>query len=557
MLQASISPHISHCLNAGIMLTYSHVKILTYISPIIGRQGRHYGISREAAMKDYRFIFVFLLLIALFVAPVRDISLAQEDGDDITIGTYRTIYSNVLDEDRLLYVHLPRDYEDTKLSYPVLYLLYVDIYNYFADAVMITEKLGGTGEMPPVIIIGVANTNRYRDLLPAKLSYRDEGGGADDFLKFIEEELIPHIDGTYRTKDFRILAGPQAAAVFSLYALITRPGLFNAVISENPFMNPDNTEFLYPRAEQFFKNTESLANFLYIRCEKNERPKDLEYAERLDKLLAAEKPDGFRFEVEFREPSGYFIPPLPFRESLRMLFAGHKLPDDFQTNSVDDIIAYYKEMSDQYGFDVDPPAHMLTYEGAKLSRQGKSNEATALFEYQLGLYPKSLNALFQLGEIHLRTGRLEKAREYYNAFLEIRDVDVAMIHSRLAMVEKVIRGSAAYRIEQEINANGIEAGLKKYREIQNDPDNELYFDEGELNALGYRLMGNGNISDAIEIFRINVELHPESANVYDSLAEAYMNGGNTAKAIENYRRSLELNPDNTNAAEMLQHLEKK
>jgi predicted alpha/beta superfamily hydrolase/Flp pilus assembly protein TadD len=502
-------------------------------------------------MKDHKLILVLLFIIASFFVPARDGCLAQEDGDDISIGTYRTFHSNVLDEDRLLYVHLPRDYEDTQLSYPVLYLLYVDVYNYFADAVMITEKLGGTGEIPPVIIIGVANTNRYRDLLPAKKRHGDEGGGADDFLKFIEEELIPHIDGTYRTKDFRILAGPQAAAVFSLYALITKPGLFDAVVSDNPFMNPENAEFLYPKAEQFFKNTRSLKNFLYIRCEKNQRPKDLEYAEGLAELLATEKPDGFRYEVEFREPSGYFIPPLPFRESFRMLFAGHKLPDDFQTNTIDDIIAYYEKLSDQYGFHVDPPSHMLTFEGAKLSRQGKSNEAQALFEYQLSLNPKSLNALFQLGEIHLQRGQLEKAREYYKAFLDIRDIDVAMIKSRLAMVEKMIAGSAAYRIEQEINANGIQAGLLKYREIRNDPASELYFDEGELNTLGYRLMGNGNVADALEIFLINVELHPESANSYDSLAEAYMNSGDTAKAIENYKRSLELNPDNTNAVNQL------
>jgi predicted alpha/beta superfamily hydrolase len=91
-----------------------------------------------------------------------------------------------------------------------------------------------------------------------------EAGGADNFLRFLEEELIPHIDKTYRTKNFRILAGPQAAAVFSLYALIEKPKLFNAIISENPFMNPENAEYLFPRAEQFFNNTASLNHFLYI-----------------------------------------------------------------------------------------------------------------------------------------------------------------------------------------------------------------------------------------------------------------------------------------------------
>jgi predicted alpha/beta superfamily hydrolase/Flp pilus assembly protein TadD len=515
------------------------------------------GIHEEATMKNLKIIIIPLFIAGLILIAGQESSFAQADGDDIIIGKYKTIHSNVLDEDRLLFVHLPRDYEDTNLSYPVLYLFYVDVYNYFMDAAMNTQKLGSTGEMPPVIIIGVANTNRYRDLLPAKKRGRDEGGGADKFLQFIDEELIPHIDKTYRTKKFRILAGPQAAAVFSLYTLITKPDLFDVFISENPFMNPENAEFLYPRTEQFFKNTVSLKKFVYIKCEKDERSKDLEYAERLARLMEAAAPDGFRFEVEIGEPSGDFIPSLPFKKAFRKLFAEHKLPENFQTNSVQDIIDYYAKLSAAYGFEVDPPSLMLLFEGVKLNRQGKTSEAIALFEYQLSMNPRSLNALMQLGEIYRRMGNLEKARDYYRTFLDIRNTDVAMIQSRLEMVDRMINSSAAYRIEQEINKNGLQAGLHKYQAIRSDPKNELYFDEGEFNAMGYRLMGAGKMTEAIEAFKLNVELHSESANAYDSLAEAYMKTGNTEQAIRNYKRSIELNPENNNAKEMLDKLKKK
>jgi len=508
-------------------------------------------------MKKNRFYLVIVFLCILLFFSGQKLCFAQKDGEDIVLGKYRVIHSQILDEDRLLFVHLPRGYEDTQLAYPVMYLLYVDIYNYFADAAIITEKLGGTGEIPPVIIIGVANTNRYRDLLPVKTRGRSEAGGSENFLKFLEEELIPHVDKTYRTKNFRILAGPQAAAVFSLYALITKSGLFNAILSENPFMNPENAAFLYPKAEQFFKTTEPLKSFLYIKCETNERPQDLEYAERLAQLLESERPEGFRFKVEFREPSGYFTTPMPFKEGLKTLFAGHKLPENFQTNSVKDIIDYYEKLSQEYGFEVDPPSLMLTFEGDKLSQQGKAKDAIELFEYELSLYPKSLNALWRLGEIYRGKSDLERARDYYKKFLEIRDVDAAMIHSRLDQVEKMIGGSAAYRIEQVVNKSGIEAGLEKYRSIKSDPENKLYFEESEFNSMGYRLMGARKMKEAIEIFKLNVDMHPKSANVYDSLAEAYMNRGDTEKAIRNYKKSLDLNPDNTNAKEMLEKLEKK
>ncbi len=508
-------------------------------------------------MRNHTTLFILIFISTLLFNSGQELCVAQKDGDDIAIGKYRMIHSDVLDEDRLLFIHLPQTYGDTQLTYPVLYLLYADLYNYFSDATVVTEKLGLTGEIPPVIIVGVANTNRYRDLLPAKKRSRDEGGGADNFLRFIEEELIPYVEKTYRTKNFRILAGPQAGAVFGLYALITKPKLFNAVLSENPFMNPENAEFLYPRAELLFQQTEFLNNFLYIKCEKNERSQDLEYAEKLAKLMESEKPEGFRFKVEFRDPSGYFIPPLPFKEGLRMLFASYKLPDNFQSNTVRDIINYYEKLSEEYGFEVDLPSRMMFFEGIKLSQQGKTKEAIEVFEHQLSLYPKSLNALMQLGEIYRRMGDLEKARQYYRTFLDIRDIDVDMIHTRLKTVEKMINGSAAYRIEQEIKKNGIQAGLKKYKALRSDPQSELYYEESEFNAIGYRLMAAGNIKDAIEIFKLNVELHPESANVYDSLAEAYMNSGDSEKAIKNYNKSLELNPDNNNAKEMLKKLEKK
>jgi tetratricopeptide (TPR) repeat protein len=274
-------------------------------------------------------------------------------------------------------------------------------------------------------------------------------------------------------------------------------------------------------------------------------------------VLESNTPDGFRFKVEIREPSGYFIAPLPFSEGLRALFAGHKLPENFQTNAVKDIIDYYEKLSEEYGFEVEPPSLMMTFEGDKLSEQRKTSEAIALFEYQLSLYPKSLNALWRLGEIYRGMGDLEKAREHYRKFLEIQDTDVAMIRSRLNQVERIISESAAYRIEQEIDKNGIESGLAKYREIKSDSANKLYFDENEFNAMGYRLMEKGKIEEAIEVFKLNMELHPDSANVYDSLGEAYMNSGDTKNAIINYKKSLEIDPDNYNAKEMLKTLEKK
>ena len=82
-------------------------------------------------------------------------------------------------------------------------------------------------------------------------------------------------------------------------------------------------------------------------------------------------------------------------------------------------------------------------------------------------------------------------------------------------------------------------------------------DEQTLNNLGYYLIRLDQIEAAIEVFKSNVQKHPDSWNVYDSLGEAYMIAGQTQLAIDYYKKSLELNPDNNNAKEMLKKLEKK
>jgi CubicO group peptidase (beta-lactamase class C family) len=79
--------------------------------------------------------------------------------------------------------------------------------------------------------------------------------------------------------------------------------------------------------------------------------------------------------------------------------------------------------------------------------------------------------------------------------------------------------------------------------------------EDSINSTGYGLMGTKKMADAICIFQLNVELHPQSWNAYDSLGEAYMNNGDKAQAIQNYKKSLELNPDNNGGKEMLKKLE--
>lgn len=103
-----------------------------------------------------------------------------------------------------------------------------------------------------------------------------------------------------------------------------------------------------------------------------------------------------------------------------------------------------------------------------------------------------------------------------------------------------------------ITDKGIESALRQYNTLKRS--NDYYVTENQLNALGYRLLGMKKVKEAIEIFKLNVESYPQSANVYDSLGEAYMINGDKELAIRNYQRVVELNPQNNNAVETLKKL---
>jgi tetratricopeptide (TPR) repeat protein len=109
---------------------------------------------------------------------------------------------------------------------------------------------------------------------------------------------------------------------------------------------------------------------------------------------------------------------------------------------------------------------------------------------------------------------------------------------------------------KDVVIGGVKNAIAHYREIKNTAPEKYDFGETQLNILGYQLLSNSRLGDAIEIFKLNVEMFPHAFNTYDSLGETYMNAGNKELAIENYKKSLELNPDNENAKKMLQQLQK-
>jgi tetratricopeptide (TPR) repeat protein len=131
-------------------------------------------------------------------------------------------------------------------------------------------------------------------------------------------------------------------------------------------------------------------------------------------------------------------------------------------------------------------------------------------------------------------------------------------------IDPPMKAILEYKPQKTLREIGLEAyqtrnfkGLKKTLiDFRKNPVNKYYDVEDEVNGFGYNLIRMNKLDDAIEVFKLNVELYPESFNVYDSLAESYMIKGEKELAIKFYKKSLELNPNNTNAVQMLEQIEK-
>lgn len=157
----------------------------------------------------------------------------------------RMFHSSIIEQDYLIKVRLPEKYSSTDHPYPVLYMpdgdhafgLVTDIVQYLiygqqVPDLIVVSTAYGSKERPEA---GGANW-RDRDLYPFAQSETNVPTGGAQFLRFWEEELIPYAESVYRIDAAdRTLLGFSSGAVFVLYALFQKPGLFKRYIAVDGF----------------------------------------------------------------------------------------------------------------------------------------------------------------------------------------------------------------------------------------------------------------------------------------------------------------------------------
>lgn len=132
-----------------------------------------------------------------------------------------------------------------------------------------------------------------------------------------------------------------------------------------------------------------------------------------------------------------------------------------------------------------------------------------------------------------------------------RDINNAIVNILAGKSFELPKIPFSRKLATWLKENDTETAIKQAKQFLEENPGENLADESGINSLGYAFLNAKDTETAIAVFKLNTELFPSSANVYDSLGEGYMNNDENDKAIQNYKKSIELNPNNNNAIEML------
>ncbi len=336
-------------------------------------------------MRSYLPAIACLLLLAA-LAPGRGTAHGHDsDHAALSNGGSLTetiaIHSEHLNEERQIRVSLPNGYEDSDRAYPVLYVLDAEwIFDYAAGSVaFLSGELAG--RMPETIVVGIPNTDRTRDLT---VSF-DTTAAYVRFMRFIESELIPGIDASYRTVPHRTIYGWSSGANISLWMLFTKPDLFRGYIASGTGISE--------RASKFAANAFSTHSYRgrgLFACAEGNTPFRREALARFSMLLETSAPDGIRWQCEVMEDEDHTtVLPKGLFAGLTFLYRECLLPVEIAERGRDAVREYYRALSGTYGFEINISEGVAIDVASQLIHQDRFPEAVALLELALETNPES------------------------------------------------------------------------------------------------------------------------------------------------------------------------
>lgn len=207
------------------------------------------------------------------------------------------IQSSVLGEVRRINVWTPPGYADRRTRYPVLYMPDGGVDEDFPHLVATVDSAVRAGEMRPVIVVGIENTERRRDMTGPTRVHSDSAiaprvGGSAAFRRFIARELMPEVRRRYRTTDETAIIGESLAGLFIMETFMEEPKLFDTYIALDPSLWWNREELVSTAAERL-RSFRGVHAALYFST--TEEPSTSVPGARLADLLRANAPRTVRW----------------------------------------------------------------------------------------------------------------------------------------------------------------------------------------------------------------------------------------------------------------------
>ncbi len=376
-------------------------------------------------------------------------------GNEIVIGKIDSFYSKTLGEERKVWVHVPDGGPDrSKQRYPVVYLLDGDAHFPSVEGmIQQLSEVNGNTVVPDMILVGIPNTDRLRDLTPTRArtgympgdtsSVRNSCGG-ENFTTFIEKELIPHIDSLYPTAPYKMLIGHSLGGLMVINTLIHHTQLFNAYLAIDPSMWWDN-QLLLHQTDSVLANVRfdgkalflGVANTMPKGMDTMRVKKDTTAATRhirsilhLAEALRRNGNNGLRFSYKYYDGDNHgSVPLISEYDAFRFIFNYYNFDDPQRlldssmtaAAAVEAVADHYRIISTQMGYSVLPPEEHINQLGYQFLQSGMLEKAGAFFKMNVDNYPKSGNVYDSMGDFYVAARDTANAIDYYNKALAIND----------------------------------------------------------------------------------------------------------------------------------------
>jgi len=386
---------------------------------------------------------IYLCFFTYIVPGVR----AQSQAD-FTLGFADSITSTILNEQRPLLIYTPYAHTKTKAftkeTYPVLYVL--DGENHFRSVVAIVERLAGSGVCPPMIVVGIPNTNRTRDLTPTAAEGNSDGlkntGGGEPFISFIAKELMPYIESSYPTAPYKILMGHSLGGLLVVHTLVHHTDLFNAYVPIDAALWWDDHKIVKEAKLAFEKNKyDNKTLFLAIanRMEKgidttavqkdsSEKTELIRYNLEFIHHLNRHPQNKLRFQYAYYEKESHStVAFIAAYDALRFLFDYYEFPK-YANYTVDNpqlktlIVAHYTAISKQMGYQVLPDSSLVNNFGYRALSEKHYALAKALFEMNVLNFPEDAGLMDSVGDYYSAVGDTQNAIVWFQKTLAKKEI---------------------------------------------------------------------------------------------------------------------------------------